>query len=68
MSEQYYWYKDEKQLKRESCQVRKLKELYPEIYKDALDNKATNIEDYIMTHLGAKKVYRAGNTKWIWKQ
>ena len=68
MVEQYYWYKDEKQLKRESCQVRKLKELYPEIYKDALDNKATNIEDYIMTYLGAKKVYRAGNTKWIWKQ
>lgn len=68
MSEQYYWYKDEKQLKRESCQVRKLKELYPEIYKDALDNEVNNIEDYIMTHLGAKKVYRAGNTKWIWKQ
>lgn len=46
----------------------KINKIYPEIYKDALENKATNIEDYIMTHLGAKKVYRAGNTKWTWKQ
>ena len=48
--------------------IPEIKELYPEIYKDALDNEVNNIEDYIMTHLGAKKVYRAGNTKWIWKQ
>ena len=60
----YYWYSDRVgEIKREACQVKKLKELYPELYKEAIGG----VEDYIMSALGNRKVYRCGNTRWIKK-
>ena len=41
-----------------------MEENYPDKYKEAIDNNASNIEDYIMLSLGAFKVYRSGNTIW----
>jgi hypothetical protein len=60
----YYWYLNNKELKREQCQLNRLKILYPELYKEALSIEG-NKEDYIMIKLGAKKVYRSGHTKWV---
>lgn len=60
----YYWFYKNCELKREKCQVHILKEHYPELYKESIENNASNKEDYIMLRLGAKKVYRSGNTKW----
>ena len=60
----YYWVNGSMMLKREQCQPKRLKVQYPELYKEAIDNNASNKEDYIMTSLGYCKVYRAGNTKW----
>ena len=60
----YYWYsKRGIEIKREACQVKKLKEVYPELYKEAIGG----VEDYIMSALGNRKVYRCGNTRWIKK-
>ena len=60
----YYWYSDRVgEIKREACQVKKLKELYPELYREAIGG----VEDYIMSALGSRKVYRCGNTRWIKK-
>lgn len=60
----YYWYSDRVgEIKREACQVKKLKELYPDLYKESTGSA----EDYIMSHLGYKRVYRCGNTRWIKK-
>lgn len=56
----YYWFFNRKEIKREKCQAKKLAKLYPELYAEATGNK----ENYIMSALGAKKVYRAGNTRW----
>lgn len=60
----YYWYCNNIEYKREECRISKLKNKYPDLYNSAISNKATNIEDYIMTSLKACKVYRSGNTKW----
>lgn len=57
----YYWYMNGKEYKREECQVNKLKKLYPNLYAKTTNSK----ENYIMVSLGAKKVYRSGNTRWI---
>lgn len=65
MSLSYYWCLNGVYIAREKCQAHKLKELYPKLYKESNDSK--NREDFIMGKLGAKKVYRCGNTKWIWK-
>ena len=58
-----YWYMNGKEYKREECQVNKLKKLYPNLYAKTTNSK----ENYIMLSLGAKKVYRSGNTRWIKK-
>ena len=65
-SPRYYWYLNGNELSRESCQLSKLKERFPEIYEKC---KCLNInkEDYIMSELGAFKVYRSGHTKWVYK-
>ena len=60
----YYWLYNNNELTRESCRIDKLKVKYSDRYKEAIDNNASNIEDYIMTSLGAFKVYRSGNTIW----
>lgn len=64
----YYWLYKDKELKREECMLKRLKNLYPELYKESIDLQAKNKEDYIMTKLGAKKIYRSGNTKWEWNK
>nr|DAF57425.1 MAG TPA: endonuclease-like protein [Myoviridae sp. ctqfO1] len=65
VSENYYWFYNNRELKRTSCQLHLLKELYGDLYAEAVTENANNKEDFIMGRLGAKKVYRAGNTKWI---
>ena len=62
----YYWFKTlDEWYKREQCQVQKLKKNYPQYYQEAIDNNATNIEEYIMINcFSCKKVYRSGNTRW----
>ena len=62
----YYWAKDNEFFPRQKCQVRILKEKYPEFYNEAITNNASNKEEYIMHKLGFYKVYRCGNKKWIW--
>lgn len=64
MSLSYYWCLNGNYIARERCQAHKLKELYPKLYEESNDSR--NREDFIMGKLGAKKVYRCGNTKWIW--
>lgn len=63
----YYWYYQGMELKREKCQLRCLKKLYPDLYEESLQDNGSK-EDYIMLKLGAKKVYRSGCTKWIFRQ
>lgn len=60
----YYWYLHGKELKRQQCMPMKLKKLYPDLYEKAGNSK----ENYIMSSIGASKVYRCGNTKWIKKE
>lgn len=60
----YYWFLNGAELKREACQLKRLKENYPELLQEAYDKEAPNKEDYVMLKLGACKVYRSGNTKW----
>lgn len=60
----YYWYLNGAEIKRERCQLKHLKVLYPSLLQEAYDNNAPNKEDYVMLNLGACKVYRSGNTKW----
>ena len=43
------------------CRPFYLKNKYPQLYEQA----EGSIEDYIMSHLGARKVFRSGTTKWI---
>ena len=63
----YYWSKGDRVfLNREKCQVRILKEKYPDIYNKAIEENASNKEEYIMHALGFYKVYRCGNKKWVW--
>lgn len=60
----YYWYLDGEELRREQCQLKRLKVEYPDLYEEAYKENASNKEDYVMLQLGACKVYRSGNTKW----
>lgn len=60
----YYWYLYGEELRRESCQVKKLKHKYPKLYVRAKFEQVSNKENFIMLALGARKVYRCGNTKW----
>lgn len=61
----YYWFLNNEEIKREKCQLKHLKEKCPELLQEAYDNNAGNKEDYVMLKLGACKVYRSGNTRWI---
>ena len=61
----YYWFYHTEEIKREKCQLKHLKEKCPELLQEAYDNEASNKEDYVMLKLGACKVYRSGNTRWI---
>ena len=61
----YYWFLNNEEIKREKCQLKHLKEKCPELLQEAYDNNASNKEDYVMLKLGACKVYRSGNTRWI---
>ena len=60
----YYWFLNGVELRREACQLKRLKEDYPDLLQEAYDKEAPNKEDYVMLKLGACKVYRSGNTKW----
>lgn len=60
----YYWYVNGKEIKREKCQPKRLKKQYPDLYEKAIGSK----ENYIMIELGARKVYRCGNTRWIYRK
>ena len=60
----YYWYLHGQEIKREQCMLKRLKVNYPELLQEAYDVGASNKEDYVMTSIGACKVYRNGNTKW----
>lgn len=60
----YYWYLHNEEVKREKCQSKKLKEQYPDLYEEPIGGK----EDYIMAKLGARKVYRCGNTRWLYRK
>ena len=60
----YYWYLNDKEYKRERCQLKVLSKYYPDIFENSKQIKG-NREDFIMLSLGAYKVFRSGNTKWI---
>lgn len=60
----YYWYLNGQEIKREACQLKRLKVQYPKLLEEAYNVNAPNKEDYVMLNLGACKVYRSGNTKW----
>lgn len=60
----YYWYLSGKEIKREKCMLKHLRVKYPELLQEAYDFGAFNKEDYVMSKLGACKVYRSGNTRW----
>lgn len=65
-SPRYFWWLNNQELKRETCQLKYLSQQYPELYKESFNQtKYQNKEDYIMLNLGAFKVYRAGHTKWV---
>lgn len=65
----YYWAKSDRVfLDRQLCQVKKLKERYPDLYDQSVEKKVTNKEEYIMHELGFYKVYRSGNKKWIYSK
>lgn len=61
----YYWYSNKIPISRQSVQLHKLKEKYPELYQEAIENNASNKEDYIMGKLGALKIYRSGSKRWV---
>lgn len=60
----YYWIKNHEVLNREKCQTKKLCEKYPNLYKEALETKASNKETFVMLKLGYTKVYSSGTKKW----
>lgn len=60
----YYWYLRGEEIKREKCQLKYLKEDYPDLFQEAIDNEAPNKEIYVMSDLGAMQVYRSGTKKW----
>lgn len=64
----YYWTNGNAFHSREQCQVKILKDKYPDLYKKAICENASSKEDFIMHSLGFYKVFRCGNKKWIWKK
>lgn len=61
----YYWFHNGYgMLRREACQPRKLKVQFPELYNP----NVKSIENDIMLKRKYVKVYRAGNSKWLWKR
>ena len=44
--------------------LKHLKIQYPELLAKAYETNAPNKENFVMAQLGARKVYRSGNTKW----
>lgn len=65
VAQPYYWYLNGKELKREDCQAKKLEKSYPSLCEEAR-KLGKGVENYVMTKLKAKKVYRCGNTRWEW--
>lgn len=63
-NQRYYWVLNKHEFKRERCQIKYLKRDYPKLYDEAIGSDVSNVEDYIMVKLGARKVYRSGNTRW----
>ena len=60
----YYWFLNNQEIKRERCMLKHLKVQYPELLAKAYETNAPNKENFVMVQLGARKVYRSGNTKW----
>jgi hypothetical protein len=60
----YYWYLDGNNINKRKCRLKYLRVAYPEIFQEALDNNASNKEDYVMEKLGAIKIYRSGSKRW----
>jgi hypothetical protein len=61
----YHWYlKDQTVRTREKCQLKVLSKLYPNEYEESLLQDG-NKETYIMTSLGAVKVWHSGTKRWI---
>ena len=60
----YYWFYGGIEYKREQCRLSKLKNKFPDLFQEAIGVKAKNKENYIMSKLGAKQVWRSGITKW----
>lgn len=56
----YYWFLHNIRLKREVCQPKRLKKLYPDIYDKIEGSKEVGV----MLSLGACRVYTCGNTCW----
>ena len=59
----YQWVSKNDCKERQSCMVFKLLKKYPE-YLNC--NITGSKEDYIMQDLGYYKIYRCGNSKWVW--
>ena len=60
----YYWYLDGDNINKRKCRLKYLRVAYPELFQEALDNNASNKEDYVMEKLGAIKIYRSGSKRW----
>lgn len=61
----YYWSLKDKCINKRKCRLRYLSKKYPELYQEAIENNASNKEDYIMGKLGALKIYRSGSKRWV---
>ena len=60
----YYWFYRGIEYKREQCRLSRLKNKFPDLFQEAITVNAKNKENYIMSKLGAKQVWRSGITKW----
>ena len=60
----YYWFYGQSELNPDYTELSYLKENEPELYKEAIDNNVDDIQEFILIGIGARKVYRCGNTKW----
>lgn len=60
----YYWYYKGECINKRKCRLKNLQVQYPSLFQEALDNNASNKEDYVMEKLGAVKVYRSGSKRW----
>ena len=59
----YFWFLNGEAIKREDCQVKKLKDQYPLLYEES-KNHIGSKETFIMEKLGAKKITLTGNSIW----